>query len=361
MAYTNEQLGKALEDLTNAYNNFVEKAKDAAIKAMGETVIKQIKKDAKDYIASELHAQKTAIEQAVNQSKLELNQAIEQAKRVLQNTALDEKNAIKQISNEKKNELAALITAAENALQAKVEDAQNKYKALADTEQTKLKELAASSKDETQQAVTQAKKELKEQGEAITMKISKDIKEQLNVFADDFGKKIIDAKDEIKTVLLNTNKALVATLENQITKMINNSIYIDAVDCIKITTSSSSSPEIMVKSLKNTPLTASAVEKFKSTFNGNDFFNIKEPCGVYFNIDKFRIYREKKDDYKYTHIIYGNTIEYIYIKDTSSIALFDIDNFYFLKKIIIGRGSTEHIRKIAKVTNCPNFQGFEEG
>ena len=41
MAYTNEQLGKALEDLTAAYNNFIEKAKEAAIAAMGDTVIAQ--------------------------------------------------------------------------------------------------------------------------------------------------------------------------------------------------------------------------------------------------------------------------------------------------------------------------------
>ncbi|MGI5085489.1 hypothetical protein [Treponema putidum] len=113
MAYTNEQLGKALEDLTAAYNNFIEKAKDAAIAAMGDTVIAQIKQDAKDFIASELAAQKAALEQA-----------IEQAKTALHNSAIQADTVLKQTAETKKQELAALITAAENTLQSKITEAE---------------------------------------------------------------------------------------------------------------------------------------------------------------------------------------------------------------------------------------------
>ena len=70
MAYTNEALGKALEDLTLAYNNFIEKAKEAAIAAMGDTVIAQIKQDAKDHISAELASQKAALEQAIENAKI---------------------------------------------------------------------------------------------------------------------------------------------------------------------------------------------------------------------------------------------------------------------------------------------------
>lgn len=108
MAYTNEQLGKALEDLTIAYNNFIKKAKDAAISAMSETVIKQIKQDAKTYIAEELTAQKN-----------ELMQAIEHAKIALRNSAIEAGSKLEQTANETKNELQALITTAEDALKEK--------------------------------------------------------------------------------------------------------------------------------------------------------------------------------------------------------------------------------------------------
>lgn len=109
MAYTNEALGKALEDLTAAYNNFITKAKEAAIAAIGNTVIAQVKQDAKEYIASELAAQKDKLEKA-----------IETAKIALHNSAIEADSTLKQAAETKKQELASLITAAENTIETKL-------------------------------------------------------------------------------------------------------------------------------------------------------------------------------------------------------------------------------------------------
>ncbi|UTC51007.1 hypothetical protein [Treponema sp. OMZ 855] len=109
MAYTNEALGKALEDLTAAYNNFITKAKEAAIAAIGNTVIAQVKQDAKEYIASELAAQKNKLEKA-----------IETAKIALHNSAIEADTTLKQAAETKKQELASLITAAENTIETKL-------------------------------------------------------------------------------------------------------------------------------------------------------------------------------------------------------------------------------------------------
>lgn len=109
MAYTNEALGKALEDLTAAYNNFITKAKEAAIAAIGDTVIAQVKQDAKEYIASELAAQKDKLEKV-----------IETAKIALHNSAIEAYTTLKQAAETKKQELAALITAAENTIETKL-------------------------------------------------------------------------------------------------------------------------------------------------------------------------------------------------------------------------------------------------
>ena len=109
MAYTNEALGKALEDLTAAYNNFITKAKEAAIAAIGNTVIAQVKQDAKEYIASELAAQKDKLEKA-----------IETAKIALHNSAIEADTTLKQAAEAKKQELASLIAAAENTIETKL-------------------------------------------------------------------------------------------------------------------------------------------------------------------------------------------------------------------------------------------------
>ena len=109
MAYTNEALGKALEDLTAAYNNFITKAKEAAIAAIGNTVIAQVKQDAKEYIASELAAQKDKLEKA-----------IETAKIALHNSAIEADTTLKQAAEAKEQELASLIAAAENTIETKL-------------------------------------------------------------------------------------------------------------------------------------------------------------------------------------------------------------------------------------------------
>lgn len=109
MAYTNEALGKALEDLTAAYNNFITKAKEAAIAAIGDTVIAQVKQDAKEYIASELAAQKDKLEKA-----------IETAKIALHNSAIEADTTLRQAAEAKKQKLASLITAAENTIETKL-------------------------------------------------------------------------------------------------------------------------------------------------------------------------------------------------------------------------------------------------
>ena len=109
MAYTNEALGKALEDLTAAYNNFITKAKEAAIAAIGNTVIAQVKQDAKEYIASELTEQKSMLEKA-----------IEAAKIALRNSTIEADTALKQAAEAKKSELTVLITAAENTIETKL-------------------------------------------------------------------------------------------------------------------------------------------------------------------------------------------------------------------------------------------------
>ena len=134
MAYTNETLGRALEDLTAAYNNFITKAKEAAIAAIGDTVIAQVKQDAKEYIASELAAQKDKLEKA-----------IETAKIALHNSAIEADTTLKQAAETKEQELAALITAAENTIETKLtlanqqindkikESVQEQFEAAADT------------------------------------------------------------------------------------------------------------------------------------------------------------------------------------------------------------------------------------
>ena len=130
MAYTNEALGKALEDLTAAYQHFLDKAKDAAMAALSGTVIAQIKQDAKEHIASELAAQKAALEKA-----------IETAKIALRNSAIEADTALKQAAEAKKSELAALITAAENTLNEKRSQILQEIKTASEKEQAHLEKI----------------------------------------------------------------------------------------------------------------------------------------------------------------------------------------------------------------------------
>ena len=130
MAYTNEALGKALEDLTAAYQHFLDKAKDAAMAALSGTVIAQIKQDTKEHIASELAAQKSALEKA-----------IETAKIALHNSAIEADTTLKQAAEAKKQELAALIMAAENALNEKRSQILQEIKTASEKEQAHLEKI----------------------------------------------------------------------------------------------------------------------------------------------------------------------------------------------------------------------------
>ena len=137
MAYTNEALGKALEDLTVAYNNFITKAKETAIAAISDTVIKQIKQDARDYIASELAAQKDTLEKA-----------IEMAKIAIHNSAIEAETSLKQASEAKKKELASLITAAENVLKEKAAKTVQEINTTAKEELLRLQKVKEDAKKE---------------------------------------------------------------------------------------------------------------------------------------------------------------------------------------------------------------------
>ncbi|PIE98652.1 MAG: hypothetical protein CR988_02285 [Treponema sp.] len=105
MAYTNDQLGKALEDLTIAYNNFKQGFSEAVKLALTNTVIAEIKQDAKDFIASELVTQK---------ANLEL--AIKQAKQAINNYVASSKVNIESFCEEKKQELEILLETATASL-----------------------------------------------------------------------------------------------------------------------------------------------------------------------------------------------------------------------------------------------------
>lgn len=54
MAYTNETLGKALEDLTRAYDNFIKNAKDQVVQSLGSEVVNEIKQEANAYVSSQI-------------------------------------------------------------------------------------------------------------------------------------------------------------------------------------------------------------------------------------------------------------------------------------------------------------------
>ena len=149
MAYTNEALGKALEDLTAAYQHFIDKAKEAAIAAMGDTVIAQIKQDAKEYIASELAAQKDKLEKA-----------IETAKIALHNSAIEADTAFKQAAEAKKQELASLITAAENTLNEKGTVWEKYMQEVSEKERKALDERLSDAQNTLAQQLVKAQKEI---------------------------------------------------------------------------------------------------------------------------------------------------------------------------------------------------------
>jgi len=54
MAYTNEALGKALEDLTRAYDNFIKNTKDQVVQSLGTEVVNEIKQEANAYVSAQI-------------------------------------------------------------------------------------------------------------------------------------------------------------------------------------------------------------------------------------------------------------------------------------------------------------------
>ena len=66
MAYTNETLGKALEDLTIAYNNFIKNAKNQVVQSLGAEVVDEIKQAANAFVSSQIDEKiETKIAQAM--------------------------------------------------------------------------------------------------------------------------------------------------------------------------------------------------------------------------------------------------------------------------------------------------------
>ena len=141
MAYTNEALGKALEDLTAAYQHFLDKTKDAAIAAIGDTVIAQIKQDAKEHIASELAAQKTALKKAIDAAQAALKKMHEKAAGDFSQTVTDASAAFNKEALKQQKELTLLITAAENALNEKRSAVLQEIKTVSEKEQAHLEKI----------------------------------------------------------------------------------------------------------------------------------------------------------------------------------------------------------------------------
>lgn len=109
MAYTNEALGKALEDLTIAYNNFLTTLKGQVVATISDTVIEEIKQDAREHITHELSEQKAALERA-----------IEAAKEAMDKSAAEVGKKFNDEVEEKRQTIADLLEKAKEALDTKV-------------------------------------------------------------------------------------------------------------------------------------------------------------------------------------------------------------------------------------------------
>ncbi|QEK06188.1 hypothetical protein [Treponema phagedenis] len=109
MAYTNEALGKALEDLTIAYNNFLTTLKGQVVATISDAVIEEIKQDAREHITHELSEQKAALERA-----------IEAAKEAMDKSAAEVGKKFNDEVEEKRQTIADLLEKAKEALDTKV-------------------------------------------------------------------------------------------------------------------------------------------------------------------------------------------------------------------------------------------------
>ena len=332
MAYTNEQLGKALEDLTIAYNNFIEKAKEAAIAAMKDTVVAQIKQDAKEYIAAELATQKDA-----------LIQAIEHAKIALRNSAIEADNKLKQTLIEKKNELQALITIAENTLKEKTDEAaQNINTAVLNAEEN----LSTA----TKKIIKQAKLDLSEMGLGIASSIHHDMTSLLAGIEARLMGRINDTENR----LMSKNEEVKNNIWAGVTRIVSDHymfFYTNNVNIFNITYQRSeffdgdADVVMRLESRDNLPIKNRA-GNVSTTFQYNnqqvhalDFFKISE--------------QTQGNEIHKTYMIYGVNIQEIYFVDRNNYFTCKfhvyIDNFPLLKKVEAGSCFTKHI------TNCPNY------
>ena len=333
MAYTNEQLGKALEDLTIAYNNFIEKAKEAAIAAMKDTVVAQIKQDAKEYIAAELATQKDA-----------LIQAIEHAKIALRNSAIEADNKLKQTLIEKKNELQALITIAENTLKEKTDEAAQNINAAVVKAEENLNTA-------TQNIVAQAKRDLDGQGNAILATL----KGEMTNFLAGIEARLMGRINDAENRLMSKNEEVRNNIWSGVNRIVSDHymfFYTNNVNIFNITYKKSTFWEgdadvvMRLESRENLPIKNRA-GNVSTTFQYNsrqvhalDFFKISEQEQGY-NIHR-------------TYMIYGVNIQEIYLIERNGYNFCEfhiyIDNFPLLKKV-----ETESSRFTKHITNCPNY------
>lgn len=205
MAYTNEQLGKALEDLTAAYNNFIEKAKEAAIAAMGDTVIAQIKQDAKDYIAAELAEQKAALEQAIEQAKIALKNSSDEAHVKLQ-----------QFSEEKQQELSALVEESKEALTLLAEQKFENLKTLADAGEKRLKDVAVEMEANMEETAKEAKEKVIKEFSNISETAVTETKEELKNQRIEFERKLSNQVDEFKSLSITEGNKIKELIREKI-------------------------------------------------------------------------------------------------------------------------------------------------
>ena len=348
MAYTNEALGKALEDLTLAYNNFIEKAKEAAIAAMGDTVIAQIKQEAKDHISAELATQKAALEQAIENAKIAINNSSTQALTTLQQAAATASGELTAAAEAKKLELSALIQTAEAALSETLETAKIDYRNMANAEKAKLTETAKGAKITIEQSVNTANEKLDKKGEEIILKVKQEMSGHFDKLGTSIEKKI-DAKGEeiLESLKDDFNKITnsVSKINESIKDFLNEFYYANSFDYLIIET--------------NYKLSSNAKIKINS-IGGRYCENIKNSTILINN----RIYELSAiKDNSSSLCIQGKSIKYLYFDlDWNSVPIIEIDDFRSLKKIYWAGylGSDDKIENHFKITNCPAFEGLEK-
>lgn len=350
MAYTNEQLGKALEDLTTAYNNFIEKAKEAAIAAMGDTVIAQIKQEAKDHISAELATQKAALEQAIENAKIAINNSSTQALTTLQQAAATASGELTAAAEAKKLELSALIQTAEAALFEALETAKIDYRNMANAEKARLTETAKGAKITIEQSVNTANEKLDKKGEEIILKVKQEMAGHFDKLGTSIEKKI-DAKGEkiLESLKDDFNKITnsVSKINESIKDFFNEFYYANSFDFL------------IIRSKRNL---SSTDAKIKINSMGGRYCENVEGSTRLINNEVYNLSKIQKENNRQSVCIQGKSIEYLYFRWTSlNDFTLEIDNFRSLKKIYWAgyMSSDDKIENHFKITNCPAFEGLE--